>query len=295
MTQEELASRAGLSPNAIGSLERGQRQRPHPHTVRALADAMQLPEERRASLVAAVPARDGRASRSSEPSPAFAPAGPGTPLFGREKELEELRRVLAQPDLRLLTLTGVGGVGKTRLALETSANARDHFPDGTVFIGLASLADPGLFGSTVLRSLGLGEAASLDPLEAMISHLKDKRLLLVLDNFEHLLGAASQVAALISACSELLVLVTSRAPLRIWGEREYPVPPLALPSSTRSPDTDEVLDSPSGVLFVERARAISPSFELTHENAGAVAEIYWRLAGLRLSSREGSRYRPPRV
>ena len=291
-TQEELAFRAGLSPNAVGALERGARRRPYPHTVRSLSEALGLSEGERTALLAAVPKRGGAApsAGAEETSPA-SPAGgagstlprPVTPLVGRERELKEVKGLLAHQEVRLLTLTGIGGVGKTRLAVEVAREASGLFADGAAFVGLASLADPALVVPTVLRSLGVPEAEGRSPGEALVEHLRDKSLLLVLDNLEHLLGASPEVAALLESCPRLRILCTSRAPLRIRGEREYPVPPLALPTSTRSPEAEEVLASPSGTLFAERARAASPGFTITHENAAAVAAICWRLAGLPLA------------
>ena len=287
LTQEELAMRAGLSPNAVSALERGVRKRPQPHTVRSLADALGLSEDERATLLAAVPKRSEAASSASEVSPKSLEMptlpNPATPLLGRERELEEVKSLLTQQDVRLLTLTGIGGVGKTRLAVETAREVAELFLDGAAFVGLAPLADPSLFVSTVMRSLGVAEAQDRTPTEALVNHLRDKNLLLVLDNLEHLLEAVPEVAALVEACPGLVVLVTSRAPLRIRGEREYPVPPLALPASTRSPSEEEVLAAPSGMLFAERARASSLGFEVTQENAAAVAAICWRLAGLPLA------------
>ena len=291
LTQEELASRAGLSPNAVGALERGARRRPHPHTVRSLSDALELSEEGRAALLASVPKKRGEpASSAAEGSPAStatvptALPHPATPLVGRERELEEVTGLLTQQqNTRLVTLTGIGGVGKTRLALEVARRVEGLFPDGVAFDGLAPLAEPSLVVPTVSRTLGLPEAQGRTPGEALIDHLRDKSLLLVLDNFEHLLGAAPEVAALVEACPEVVVLTTSRAPLRIRGEREYPVPPLALPRSTRSPGEDEVLASASGMLFAERAKAATPGFNITAENSASVAAICWRLAGLPLA------------
>jgi predicted ATPase/transcriptional regulator with XRE-family HTH domain len=289
LTQEELAFRAGLSPSAVGVLERGARKRPYPHTVRALAEALGLDEEGRTSLLAAVPKRGevgaGSSSAGEPPQPVRSPAlpNPTTTLVGRELELEEVAALLARPGARLLTLTGTGGVGKTRLAVEAARVAAHRFPDGVFFVGLAPLADPDLVIPTIARSLGAAEAEGRTPLEALQGHLQGKKLLLVLDNLEHLLDAAVGVAGLIEACPGLVVLATSRAPLRVRGEQEYPVPPLTLPSSTVRPSEVDVTEAPSGRLFLERARAVSPAFAITQENAGAVAAICWRLAGLPLA------------
>ncbi len=151
------------------------------------------------------------------------------------------------------------------------------------FVALVALSDPAFVIPTVARSVGLREAEGQTSHEALRTYLRDKQLLLVLDNFEHLLGAAPEVADLIPSCPGLAVLITSRAPLRVRGEQEYPVQPLELPASTRSPAADEVAGSSSGRLFVERARATSPAFRLEEGNAAAVASICWRLAGLPLA------------
>jgi predicted ATPase/DNA-binding XRE family transcriptional regulator len=278
LTQEELALRSGVSAKAISTLERGERKRPYPHTIRSLADALELSKNERAALFVAVPKRG---SVDAPVGPALATESnlptPSTSLLGRERELAEIRTFLQEA--RLLTLTGTGGVGKTRLAIEATWDAKRFFPDGAVFVTLASLSDFTFVLPTVAQSLGLREAGG----EILRGYLRDKQLLLVLDNFEHVLEVAPEVAALIETCPKLSVLVTSRAPLRVRGEQEYPVQPLALPTSTISPTVEEVVGSPSGRLFAERAREASPAFELTPHNSGAVAAICWRLAGLPLA------------
>jgi predicted ATPase len=202
---------------------------------------------------------------------------------GREREVREVSELLGGHGPRLLTLTGIGGVGKTRLALEAARASLDGgrpSPTGPPSCPLAPLGDPALVLPAVARSLGLREAEGRGAAEALRAYLGERRTLLVLDNFEHLLGAAAGVAALIEACPGLRVLATSRAPLRVRGEQEYPVRPLALAPLDEQPSEEEVLRTPSGRLFAERARAASPAFSLTPENAPAVAAICWRLAGI---------------
>ena len=210
LTQEELASRAGLSPTAVGALERGQRRRPYPHTVRALADTLDLSGHERDALISSAPKRAGMAFTSDTLTTLPAPP---TPLIGRERDAATVRSLLEGGETRLLTLTGPGGVGKTRLALEAAQDAADLFPDGVVFVDLARLGDAVLVLSTVSQRLGLRTTGEQSLLEALLTLLREKRLLLVLDHFEHLVDAAPEVASLVSSCPNLAVLVTSRAPL----------------------------------------------------------------------------------
>ena len=235
LTQEELAERAGLTAKGISDLERG-RRRPYPHTVRSLADALGLSEEERGSLFAAVPKRGdaGPATSSAVAEPTL--PSPPTMLVGRDRELAEVRDLLRRREVRLLTLTGTGGVGKTRLAQEAARESTDLFPDGVVFVALAPLNDPALVIPTVARSLGLRESEGQTPREVLHAYLHEKRLLLLLDNFERLLEAASEVAGMIELCPDLVVLVTSRAPLRVRASKSTPCRPSScLPLPSRQP------------------------------------------------------------
>ena len=188
-----------------------------------------------------------------------------------------------QPTIRLLTLTGPGGTGKTRLALAVAERVAPTFPDGVVFVPLAPLGDPALVASAIAERLGVRERAEQTLRDALVTHLAGKRLLLVLDNFEHLLPAAPLVAELLGACPALRVLTTSRAPLRLSGEHLYPVSPLALPDAGRLPSLEELGQTAAVRLFVERVRAVKPDFALSEANAPAVVEIVRRLDGLPLA------------
>jgi predicted ATPase/class 3 adenylate cyclase/two-component SAPR family response regulator len=205
-----------------------------------------------------------------------------TSFIGREDQMAELEQLLT--DHRLVTLTGAGGCGKTRLALQMAAELLETFPDGVWFVDLAPLADPELVPQTVATVLGLQEAPGPPPAQRLQEYLKPRQLLLMLDNCEHLIEACAQlVHALLQGCPRLRVLATSREALGIAGERSYRVPPLSLPDSRRLPTLEQLTQYEAVRLFMERAVAVLPSFQVTDENARALAEVCHRLDGIPLA------------
>ena len=205
---------------------------------------------------------------------------PLTSFVGREQELDAVARLLST--VRLVTLTGPGGTGKTRLALVVATRVRDAYAEGVWFVDLSAVTDPGFVASAMARVLGVREAGAGSLAETLTDYVREKRLLLVLDNFEHVMEAAPLVRNLLAGSPGLTVLVTSRAPLRLSGEREYPVPPLAVPGAAEACGV-AVAGVPSVALFVQRAQAVKPDFALTPDNAAAVADICLRLDGLPLA------------
>jgi predicted ATPase/DNA-binding CsgD family transcriptional regulator len=206
---------------------------------------------------------------------------PLTSFVGRERELAEARRLMAVSCL--LTLTGPGGSGKTRLSIELAAGAAGDYPDGVYFVRLAPVRDPGLVPSSIAQGIGLPDSRDRPLVEHLASYLRDRKLLIVLDNFEHLLPAASVVAELLSGADGLRIVVSSRAPLRVSGEQECPVPPLALPDEQPQVAVASVAGCESVRLFAERAAAVAPGFAVDEHNAAAVAQIVRRLDGLPLA------------
>lgn len=206
-----------------------------------------------------------------------------TPFIGREREIAQVASLFRDPHIRLVTLTGPGGSGKTRLALQVGTTLLHDFRDGVFFVNLASLSDPSLVASSIAAVLQVKDAPGRDLLSTLAAVLQDRHLLLVLDNYEHLLDAAPLVSSLLDACRELHVLVTSRIPLHLAREQEYPVPPLSLPDPSHLPELDALSQYEAVALFIDRARAIHPGFQVTNENAPAVAEICVQLDGLPLA------------
>jgi predicted ATPase/DNA-binding CsgD family transcriptional regulator len=223
-----------------------------------------------------------------EESPQKALPRPLTPLIGRKQEIATLCQLLRHPDVRLLTITGPGGVGKTRLALQTAAELRSDFLDGVLFIPLDTLTDPGLVVATIAYALGLREEGKRSFIERIQQYLADKQFLLVLDNFEQIVAAAPALVEILTACPETKIMLTSRAPLHVQGEHEFVVPLFSLPDVQRlrrlSGDIVAAIGQNAAIrLFVQRVKLVSPTFELSDENALAIAQICARLDGLPLA------------
>src|SRR5437588_809855 len=206
-----------------------------------------------------------------------------TPLIGREQEVAAVQNLLHRENVRLVTLTGPGGTGKTRLGLQVAAELCDLFPDGVYFVNLALINDPAFVVPAIAQTLGLRQVAGQFLLERLKGELQQKQLLLVLDNFEQIVSAAPQLVDLLAACPSLKLLVTSREVLRVRSEHEFAVPPLAVPDPLHLPELAVVSHYAAVALFTQRAQAINPAFQVTPANARTIAEICVRLDGLPLA------------
>jgi predicted ATPase/transcriptional regulator with XRE-family HTH domain len=292
LTQEGLAEAAALSREAVSALERGGRQFPRADTIELLANALSLLGDERVALRAA-------AARPSVPrnpdravvAPPRAPASRGrpplpvalTPLIGRLPELTHASTRLVRDRVRLLTITGPAGVGKSRLALELALTCREAFADGALFLDVASLRSVEQLTAAAARALGLPEPAGSQPCEYVSGHLRDKRMLVVLDNFEQVLSAAPFLASVLAACPEIAVVVTSRGILHIRGEVLLAISPMFVPQSSGWASLEDLAQTPAVALFVARAQAIRPDFQLTEANAHEVVAICRHLDGLPLA------------
>jgi len=288
LTQEELAERAGLSVGAISYLERGLTQVPHKDTVQLLALALDLSPSEAAALAEA--ARGARGGAPLDPvSPSAAMAGGQlpivlTPLIGREREVMALSQLLARESVRLLTLTGPAGVGKTRLAVDTAQRVRDEQIYEIAFVDLIPVQQPDGVLAAIAQALGVRERGNRPLYEELSVALASRRLLLVLDNFEQVLPAARALVQLLGACPLVKAFVTSREPLRVRGEYEFAVQPLEVPSPQHASTPQSVEQFSAIALFVERACAARPDFALTTtEQAQLVATICAQLDGLPLA------------
>jgi predicted ATPase/transcriptional regulator with XRE-family HTH domain len=281
MSQEALSEASGVSARTISDLERGRRQESRLETLSLLATALRLSDvDRRSLMTAARP--DGATQRF--PSLRLAPDVSlphfANPLIGRDSAIVDLLALLDRGPGTIVTLTGPGGVAKTRLAIACARLAQCNYPDVVAFVGLASVSDPALVADALARAVGLAERGP-DMVDRLVAVLAHRRLLLVVDNFEHLLDAAPLLAHLAEKCPGLTLLVTSRARLRLSREVELPLPALDLPVAG---DPFESIRSSGAVqLLVERARASNVEFALDAHNAADISAICRRLDGLPLA------------
>jgi predicted ATPase/transcriptional regulator with XRE-family HTH domain len=296
LTREALADRVGCSVSTIRKLEEEER-RPSTQIAELLAEIFKIPTTQRTAFL-----RFARGDWSSSPSVGdeeaawrvSIPARPQQPrsnlpatftsLIGRDKDIAAVQAYLTNPDIRLVTLIGAPGIGKTRLSIASASKLLTEFPDGVFFVALAALDQPSLIPSATLQALGYVEKNNLSPEERLIEGIANKRMLLVLDNCEHLIDDVTRLASsLLSACSRLRILITSREALRIPGEWLYSVPALDMPKEYSSIDIGIISEFPAVVLFAERARAARSDFALNAKNIRAVASICSQLDGLPLA------------
>jgi predicted ATPase/DNA-binding XRE family transcriptional regulator len=280
-TQEELATIAGLSVHAVSALERGRRRRPHPETVRALATALDLAAPVRDELLQAAREPTGGAPIEYSEMPLLPHAA--TPLVGRDADLRALRLWVANPAFRILTLVGTGGVGKTRLLLEVAREVADAARMRVVFVGLAAIRDAAFVPSAIAEAFGVTDGIPADLPRRVRAACDGRPTLLLLDNCEHVLDAIPLVAALVSGVASLRVLATSRAPLRVRGEREYAVGPLGMEADPNAATFDRPAPAPAIRLFVDRVHDFNPDFQLSDVNEPGIAAICRRLDALPLA------------
>jgi len=293
LSQAKLALRANCAYETIRKIEAGER-RPSVDLTTALAKALEISaaDLERFIEFARFGALAGPGSggdvveilpvRPRHHSPSNLPA-PRTSFVGRNSEIEWVVALLSRPEVRLVTLLGAPGIGKTRLSLQVAAHLRDHFTDGVFFVNLSALKDAALVAPAIAQTLDLKEASGQTLVQLLQEYLREKRLLLVLDNFEHLMPAAALVGSLIEACPNLQCLVTSRTALSVYGEHQFPLPPLSLPDRTAEIPLAKLAEYEAIALFTQRAQAIKPLFALNAKTAPVVTAICRQVDGLPLA------------
>ncbi len=281
LTQEKLAGRIGCATSTLQKIEAGKR-RPSRDFAGRIAAVLNVEPDKRPAFIAFARGSQEILVYELFLPPANLPA-PATPLIGRKAEVADVCKRLLREETRLITLVGPPGVGKTRLSLQVASEVRHRFDDGVFFVPLAAITDTDLLAPTIARTLGLKESGHRAPSGHLCDYLRFKLMLLVLDNFEQVVAASLLVAELLSSCRLLKVLVTSRMPLRLRAERQYPVRPLTTPNLTKLPPPVELTRYTAVALFADRAEAVKPDFSITKDNARAIATICHRLDGLPLA------------
>ena len=291
LTQDALADRVGCSVGMIRKIESEER-RPSAQIVERLAQIFSIPQEEQTALLRF--ARGELRSTPAETEEHFPwhttikstrtnlPATV-TSFIGREQEIAEVRNYLSSPNIRLVTLIGPPGIGKTRLSIEAGRASLSDFPEGVYFVALALLDDPNSIASAIIQALGYMESGDNAPDDQLKESIGQKQMLIVLDNCEHLIEEIASIASrLLSSCPRLKMLATSRESFRIPGEWLYPIPAFDIPKESNAIDLDSASNFPALMLFVERARAVRPDFKLTADNVQTIAAICAHLDGLPL-------------